>query len=181
LKKCLILICAGLLLVACAKQNVKSIQNNAQHCDCPQQTGTTPIQLPDSTKSADTKPPVSPNTTPDYALLKLAKWEDIDGFAEDDISATWPAWLQSCSTLKNKSPWQAACNAAATLNKPNKQAVQAYFVQYFNVYSTNNADGTDAGLITGYYEPMLKGSRTKSSQYPHPLWMCLLICSDSCR
>jgi membrane-bound lytic murein transglycosylase A len=25
-------------------------------------------------------------------------------------------------------------------------------------------------MITGYYEPMLKGSRTKSSQYPYPLY-----------
>ena len=62
-----------------------------------------------------------------------------------------------------------ACAAAKTLNKPNKQAVQAYFAQYFNVYSATNQDGTDTGLITGYYEPLLKGSRTKSSQYPHPI------------
>jgi len=38
------------------------------------------------------------------------------------------------------------------------------------VYSATNQDGTDTGMITGYYEPMLKGSRTKSSQYPYPLY-----------
>ena len=111
----------------------------------------------------------------DYALLKPAQWQDIDGFSEDDMSAAWPAWQQSCSTLKNKmqnnqQPWLVACSAASALNKPSKQMIQAYFMQYFNVYSTSNVDDTNTGLITGYYEPLLKGSRNKSSQYPYPLY-----------
>ncbi|HSF71213.1 MAG TPA: MltA domain-containing protein, partial [Methylotenera sp.] len=90
----------------------------------------------------------------------------------------------SCSTLinrtsknkmqNNQSSWQTVCNAATALgetnNPPSKQAIQAYFAQHFNVYSTVNEDGSNVGLITGYYEPLLKGSRTKSSQYPHPLY-----------
>lgn len=150
----------ALLTVSCSKANVKPVtQSSVTKCDCPQQSS----------------PPVTTIKQPDYALLKLAQWEDIDGFTEDDISAAWPAWLQSCSTLKNKTqgdqqPWQAACNVASTLTKPNRQAVQAYFMQYFNVYSTANADGSSIGLITGYYEPLLKGSRSKSSQYPFPLY-----------
>lgn len=120
----------------------------------------------------------------DYALLKPALWEDIDGFSEDDIVAAWPAWLQSCSTLinktsKNKIPnnqqsWQTVCSAANALgeanNPPSKREIQAYFAQHFNVYGTVNEDGSNVGLITGYYQPLLKGSRTKSSQYPHPLY-----------
>ena len=161
-----------LLNVSCAKKNVKTV-NNTQNCDCSKQVKATEIasiQLPDSPKTnGDTKPVVSV-ITPDYAFLKPANWSDIDGFVEDDSAPTWPAWLQSCSTLINRPQWQMACAAAKTLNKPNKQAVQAYFAQYFNVYSANNQDGTDTGLITGYYEPLLKGSRTKSSQYPHPLY-----------
>jgi membrane-bound lytic murein transglycosylase A len=177
MKKYYILVCVILLTVSCAKQKVKPAQDkNAPVCDCAQQVKTTetPIQLPDSPKTnGDTKPttPIPPfNSASDYALLKPADWSHIDGFAEDDISAAWPAWMQSCSTLINKPQWQSACTASKTLNKPNKQAVQAYFTQYFNVYSTSNQDGTDTGLITGYYEPLLKGSRTKSSVYPHPLY-----------
>jgi membrane-bound lytic murein transglycosylase A len=150
----------ALLSLSCSKANVKpATQSSVPKCDCPQQSS----------------PPVTTIKQPDFALLKLAQWEDIDGFTEDDISAAWPAWLQSCSTLKNKTqgdqqPWLAACNVASTLNKPNRQTVQAYFMQYFNVYSTANADGSSTGLITGYYEPLLKGSRSKSSQYPFPLY-----------
>jgi membrane-bound lytic murein transglycosylase A len=165
LKKFLILICVLLLTVSCAKKNVKPTPNNAQNCDCSKQ-----VKATETPKSNAEIKPVTPTTTPDYALLKPANWSDIDGFAEDNLALTWPAWLQSCSTLINKPQWQGACNAAKALSKPNKQAVQAYFAQYFNVYSATNQDGTDTGLITGYYEPLLKGSRTKSSQYPHPLY-----------
>jgi membrane-bound lytic murein transglycosylase A len=166
LKKLFILILVALFSVSCSKGNVKpASQSNASNCDCAQQTS----------PPAGNSKPTPPAITQDYALLKPAQWQDIDGFNEDDISASWPAWLQSCSTLKNKTqnqqkPWQAACSAASALNKPNKQAVQAYFAEYFDVYSANNVDGTNTGLVTGYYEPLLKGSRNQSSQYPHPLY-----------
>jgi membrane-bound lytic murein transglycosylase A len=161
-----------LLTVSCSKANVKHApQPISSNCDCTQQTPLTVEQ---------TKPVI----TQDYALLKPAQWEDVDGFSEDDMSAAWPAWLQSCSTLinrtsknkmqNNQSSWQTVCSAANALgetnNPPSKQAIQTYFAQHFNVYSTVNEDGSDIGLITGYYEPLLKGSRTKSSQYPHPLY-----------
>jgi membrane-bound lytic murein transglycosylase A len=173
MKKYLILVCIVLLTVSCAKKNVKPSPNSTQTCDCAQVAKpieAAPIQLPDSPKTGGESKPTTSASTPDYALLRPANWSDIDGFAEDDSALTWPAWLQSCSTLINKPQWQTACAAAKTLNKPNKQAAQAYFAQYFNVYSATNQDGTDTGLVTGYYEPLLKGSRTKSSQYPHPIY-----------
>ena len=162
-----LIILIALWVVSCSKDIVKpTTQTSASNCDCAQQTSL----------SADAKPSV----LQDYALLTPAQWQDIDGFAEDDMSAAWPAWLQSCNTLINKTPknkiqnnqqpWQAACSAASALNKPKKQAIQAYFAEYFNVYSTSNVDGSDTGLITGYYQPLLKGSRSKSNQYPHPLY-----------
>jgi membrane-bound lytic murein transglycosylase A len=156
------IILIALLTVSCSKGNVKPVPpSSTANCDCTQQT-----ESPADDKRVELQ---------DYALLKPAKWQDIDGFAEDDISAAWPAWQKSCSTLKNKTqnnqqPWQVVCAAASALNKPDKQTVQAYFAEYFNVYGTSNADGNDTGLITGYYQPLLKGSLTKSSQYPHPLY-----------
>jgi membrane-bound lytic murein transglycosylase A len=168
MKKYLILVCLVLLTVSCTKRNIKPAPNGGQSCDCTQKT--LPNQLPGSSKNNAEVKPTTPINTPDYALLKPASWSDINGLVEDDLVPVWPAWLQSCSTLINKPQWQAACNAAKTLNKPDKQTVQTYLTQYFNVYSTTNQDGTDTGLITGYYEPLLKGSRTKSSQFPYPLY-----------
>ncbi|WP_248785766.1 MltA domain-containing protein, partial [Escherichia coli] len=33
-----------------------------------------------------------------------------------------------------------------------------------------NPDGSDSGLVTGYYEPLLNGSRTKSARYRVPVY-----------
>lgn len=169
MKKFLILVCIVLVTVSCAKRNVKpSPQKSVTLCDCAQQTA--PTQSPDTTKSNGETKPATPIITPDYALLKPAAWSDIDGFAEDDLGAAWPVWLKSCSTLKNKPTWQAVCAATQNMNNADSTAIQAYFTQNFNVYRASNQDGTDTGLITGYYQPLLKGSRTKSAQYPHPIY-----------
>ncbi len=176
MKNWFILICVLLLSVSCSKPNVRPV---AANCDCANQnsgqnTGNN-VPIPEAPPSNTEAKPTPPVNTPDYALLKPAKWEDIDGLTSDDLSAAWPAWLQSCSTLKNKlqsnqTSWQAACSAAYKLNKPNNATVIAYLTDNFNVYAATNQDGSDTGLVTGYYEPLLKGSRTKSAQYPFPLY-----------
>ncbi|MDG1445394.1 MAG: MltA domain-containing protein, partial [Methylophilaceae bacterium] len=45
-----------------------------------------------------------------------------------------------------------------------------YLAEYFDVYQANNVDGSTTGLITGYYQPLLNGSRTPSEKYPYPLY-----------
>ncbi len=177
MQRLLIIILLGILTVSCAKKNAKPTiaKPNPPNCDCAQSQP--PIQLPPAIQIAEPKPVEIKDTksVPDYSLLKQAKWEEIDGLMEDDLSAAWGAWLQSCSTLinqsvKNKPQWQATCNAAKALNKPNNAAIIAYLTTQFDVYSATNLDGSNTGLITGYYEPLLQGSRKQSSQYSHPLY-----------
>jgi membrane-bound lytic murein transglycosylase A len=163
MKNFLSLVCISFLSVACVKQTIKPEPKSAKNCDCVQQT-----PLPDTSKPE--QPSAKPIITPDYALLKPANWQELDGFLTDDVSQAWPAWLQSCVGLKAKLPWQTACSAAQTLKKPSNAEIIDYFTHYFDIYSASNADGSNAGLITGYYEPVLKGSRTKTAQYAQPLY-----------
>jgi membrane-bound lytic murein transglycosylase A len=116
----------------------------------------------------------------DYGLLKPAEWDEVDGLSAshagaDDLNLAWPAWLQSCTALVKKPVWKNACDTANSLNlqtnnNPDSESVRAYFRQNFSVYKTTNVDGAESGLITGYYQPILKGSRTKSAKYPFPLY-----------
>lgn len=185
-------------LTACASKSLKASPPTKPiaKCDCsPNKNAvkavpdTSPVQIvePDrpliDAKPLDVKPTdVKPadSKIADYGLLKPALWEDVDGLGQSkqnfsDLSLSWPAWMQSCSTLINKPMWQKVCNAATqlnsqTANKPSSEAIFAYFKQNFSVYKTTNIDGTDSGLITGYYEPILRGSRFKSAKYPNPLY-----------
>jgi membrane-bound lytic murein transglycosylase A len=180
MKKCFILVCLILSMVSCAKRNLKPVSTS---CDCAQVTRPNP-----ATELTAEPKPTSSDISPDYAQLKPASWQDIDGFSTDDLSAAWPAWLQSCAGLKNKLQnnqplWQTVCTAAQVLNeknlnkpsskasnKPSSAEIIDYYTSYFNVYSANNIDGTSTGLVTGYYQPMLKGSRTKSAKFAYPLY-----------
>jgi len=142
----------ALLVAACSSQKVKPEQ--VKHPSPP--VSQAPVQIPDSKIPQDIIRPVEAVNY--YGLLRAASWDDMDGFAQDDLTKSWDAWLQSCNALKSKQPWQTACEVANVLNSPNSEAIQSYFKQYFTPYRSINADGTDTGLITGYYQPLLKGS-----------------------
>ena len=149
-------------------------------CDCNKTIAKPSVVIPPPTTQITPEQKTPEPKIADYGLLKPASWEEIDGFlansAEADrLNLAWPAWMQSCSTLINKPAWKKVCTLANSLDtktgsKPNSASVRAYFMQYFSAYQTTNSDGSTEGLITGYYEPQLKGSRKKSVNYPHPLY-----------
>ena len=150
----------ALLLAACGGHQHVKVE---PPCQCPAQP------QPEQPKQPPVTPPAS--KIPDYGLLKPAHWQDLAGFDQAQLSVAWPAWLIGCSTLKNRQPWQAACDAASRLpQNPTEAQVLAYYQQHFNVYRASNQDGGDTGLVTGYYEPRLKGSRVKTAQYRYPLY-----------
>jgi membrane-bound lytic murein transglycosylase A len=162
----------------CANKLIKPVTQPApskSQCEC---VDVSPVQIPESSKPAVTTPPEQKPADvkiPEYSLLKPALWEDVDGLQLDNLTLAWPAWMQGCSTLVNKPSWKSACSAAIQINEqaanqPTNELIQAYFKEHFSVYNTTNLDGSDSGTITGYYEPLLKGSRSKSAQYPNPLY-----------
>ncbi|MDP2248180.1 MAG: MltA domain-containing protein, partial [Nitrosomonadales bacterium] len=167
IKNYFILALVLLSIASCSSQRLKTEPPSPPQ---PPITEPAPIQIPDVVKPDTVITPAEPVKTTDYSVLKAADWTDIDGFMQDDLSQAWAAWQISCSTLKNRSEWKAACEAGSRLDKPNSVVVRAYFQEYFAVYQATNLDATDTGLITGYYQPLLKGSRYKSAKYPYPLY-----------
>ncbi len=179
MKRILVWLCISLLTAAaCAKPSVSPTQAD---CDCAQEKGhqvveAAPIQLPDIAIPDDLTSALEAAEVQDgaqavaYPLLKAAAWQDLDGLLTDNIKAAWPAWLQSCSTLIHRPQWKSVCGAAKALSKPSNNQIIAYLKQNFDVHAATNEDGTDTGLITGYYQPLLKGSRTQSKKYPYPLY-----------
>lgn len=147
-------------------------------CDCRcdekkvvEETVKSTVETPPA-KEAITEEKTSPT---DFSLLKPTTWQKIDGFNQAYLSQAWPAWQQSCQALIKKSAWSNVCKKANQLQNqfadtPPEPSIRAYFQTNFNVFQTTNTDGSTSGLITGYYEPSLKGSRTQSSTYAYPLY-----------
>ncbi|MBW7902125.1 MAG: murein transglycosylase A [Rhodocyclaceae bacterium] len=118
-------------------------------------------------KCPDAEPP-----PPAAKPLQPARWEDVPGWTEDDPRAAWPAFLQSCRGLAGRPQWplwQPACDAAKAVDANDAEAVRRFFEREFLPFAAINPDGSDEGLVTGYYEPLLAGSRRRDAVNRHPL------------
>jgi membrane-bound lytic murein transglycosylase A len=67
--------------------------------------------------------------------------------------------------------WAPACAAAAQLGeaRPPLATLRAFFEQQFVPWALVNPDGTREGTVTGYYEPLLFGSRRREGAYAVPI------------
>jgi membrane-bound lytic murein transglycosylase A len=116
-------------------------------------------------------PPVEvPSAKAPPPILRISAWDAIDGWREDDPHAAWDAFLAGCGTLKNQTAWQTVCNTAALLQDLSPDTLRGFFETNFTPYQVINGDGSDTGLITGYYEPLLYGSRTPGKRYRYPIY-----------
>lgn len=99
-----------------------------------------------------------------------ASWEDLPGWRDDDPALAWPALLASCRALDKLDAWRSTCTAARTLELSDRVTVRRFFETHFTPHQLRNADGNGTGLITGYYEPLLRGSRAPSARYRYPVY-----------
>jgi len=109
------------------------------------------------------EPGAAPRLVPD-------RWSSLPGWQTDAFADAWPAFLKSCSVLKRRDGWQQACTRAAAVDPAAGGEIQSYFEQQFTPWRVVNADATETGLITGYYEPLIRGSRKASAQYRYPVY-----------
>jgi membrane-bound lytic murein transglycosylase A len=121
-------------------------------------------------------PPTPPQ--PPAKPLQPATWSELTGWGDDDLAAAWPAFQYTCQALRkraapaNATLWRQTCDAADALagvgGQPNTATLRAFFEARFEPWAVSNPDGSRDGLITGYYEPLLKGRRERggASQWP---------------
>ena len=107
------------------------------------------------------------------ATLSPVSWQAIAGWQEDDLSQAWPAWLKSCDALRKRNSevnWREVCAQATVIPSRDTQAIRRYFENHFQAYEVRNSSGSETGLITGYYEPVMNGSQTRTNLYNVPLY-----------
>ena len=126
-----------------------------------------PVVAPEKPSASAVQPHI---ISPDLAVLKIAKWDTLPGWIADDIRPAWDAFLGSCMVLRNHDLWEEICALAGSMQNRDNATLHQFFEHHFAPYQVLNPDGGSDGLITGYYEPLLKGSRKPSKQYRFPLY-----------
>lgn len=103
--------------------------------------------------------------------LAPASWLTLPGWAEDPLGEALTAFRQGCAVLQSQASWQSVCAAAAALpSDAHGRDVARFFESHFTPHQVLNADDTDTGTVTGYYEPLLRGSRTRNNRFRYPVY-----------
>ena len=95
---------------------------------------------------------------PTYQLLKF---DDLDGWAEDNHQAAKDVFLSTCGSMYDPA-WEAVCDMAGQ-DLVAREFFERHFVPIFI------DDGQDP-LFTGYYEPELSGSMTRGGSFQYPIY-----------
>ena len=97
-------------------------------------------------------------------------WSELSGWREDRPAEAWPALLHGCQRLGARAGrWREICADAALFPDPDDDIARAFFETRFVPHKAIGADGAE-GLITGYYEPLLNGSLTKTARFRYPIY-----------
>ena len=103
--------------------------------------------------------------------LVPAAWTQLPDWPREALRPSLEAFLRSCTVLEKRPLWSNACSEARVLPPDaSQEALAQFFVRAFDPHQVVNADGSDTGMVTGYYEPLLRGSRTRSARYRYPLY-----------
>lgn len=90
-------------------------------------------------------------------------FSDLDGWEDDDHSAAFSVFLNTCADL-DEPDWQSLC-AVAKAHDP--KAARAFFELFFRPVLIR--DGKDA-MFTGYFEPELDGARAPGGRFRYPVY-----------
>jgi membrane-bound lytic murein transglycosylase A len=112
-----------------------------------------------------------------YAPLS---WANIAGWPSDDHVQAYKAFRVSCASIAaQRNPPEDSKALGASLREPCRAAkareitedakARAFFEENFLPLQISRL-GEDAGFVTGYYEPILDGSRTQTDVYNVPIY-----------
>ena len=116
----------------------------------------------------------APATEPSSVLFQEVPFSALPGWSNDTPAAALPSFAASCRALigrgESAAIWRTACAAASAVAAHDDAGARAFFEAQFTPYRVTTADGIDVGRVTGYYEPLLKGSRARDDRYRYPLY-----------
>jgi len=115
--------------------------------------------------------------------FRAASFAELPGYAADRVSDALPALLRSCPRMVARNErgldsydrygtgndWKAFCGQAAQLS-PGDDAGLRRLVEAELQPVAVIGEGKAEGLFTGYYEPLVRGSRSRTGPYTTPLY-----------
>ena len=103
-----------------------------------------------------------------HAQYVPVSWGDLPGWPGGATMSAWSAFLQGCRVLVRRPAWEATCQRASFERPANPAAVRQFFEREFEAFQVRTSDLVDTGVLTGYFEPLLDGSRVRTAALSAP-------------
>jgi len=124
-------------------------------------------------------PQPKPLRLPDSALEPI-DWNALDGWQADDHAAAFATFLASCRPILHTSLLEGekrpmylalthACREAVAAGRLTEEQARIFFERNFRPLRVSKLGGS-AGLLTGYYEPIVDGSRFTTGIFKVPIY-----------
>jgi membrane-bound lytic murein transglycosylase A len=155
-------------------------------CAGPQQIIQVPGEAP-AAASINVQPPEQQNTPAGSAGTSTAgeatsfstqlanytatSFDSVPGWGADNFAESWPAFLESCKVLQARGlEWRDLCSRARQVNGSNTGAIRAFYEREFAAYQIRDDDRKTDGVVTGYFEPEINGSRRYGAPFIYPVY-----------
>lgn len=110
------------------------------------------------------------NAAAPLARLSPIGFESLPGWQQENFQGFWPAFIENCKVMRLRAtPWARACQGAESLPAQALE-IRRFLETRFQAFGLSDALGSRSSMITGYYEPLLRGSRTRGGPYQTPLY-----------
>jgi membrane-bound lytic murein transglycosylase A len=108
-----------------------------------------------------------PKPAPETARYEARGFADLPGWNEVRLVPSLRAFVGGCARV---SVLKRVCEIAKALPDGDEHAARQFFESAFIPYALVSSEAGDNGLITGYYEPIIEGSRTPSAEHRFPIF-----------
>ncbi len=96
------------------------------------------------------------------------RWAELPGFEDDALHEAWNAWLKSCE--RPGPTFAPLCAEVRRLSIASGQEQRSWMTSRLQPYRVETLQGAPEGLLTSYYEPVLKASRQPAPGFEVPLY-----------
>ncbi len=96
------------------------------------------------------------------------RWSALPGFADDALYEAWNAWIKSCE--RPGAVFAPLCPDIRVLSLASGAQQREWMLQRLQPYRVEPLGTVGDGLLTGYFEPVMQASRTRSPDFQIPLY-----------
>ncbi len=105
------------------------------------------------------------------ANYSAISFESVPGWSTDNFVESWPAFLESCKVLPARgAEWRDLCGRSRQVDGNSTASIRSFYEREFAAYQIRDDDRKIDGVVTGYFEPEINGSKRYGAPFIYPVY-----------